>query len=164
MSRFQSRNNAFGSSQEISCFYGFIVCDTDGFRSSCINQMSVQRSYSRIIQTSGDRIWSNDLTIICLHQKRSTSVNNSFCTKYRSCCRFTRINAQTCCFYSNQSNVFFIHIMIIRTSGITSSTNASNNHIWIFRTCLFFQLPFHFFANHRLKASHHIWIWMRTNH
>ncbi len=104
------------------------------------------------------------MPVLGLHQQGFATVDNAHFSQYRSSGAFPGVDAFSRSFHGDDSNIRIIQKMIVSPCGITASTYAGDNIIWIFPTFLFFELRFDFFRNHGLKPSYHIRIGMRPHH
>ena len=163
MCTFNGRYDTLHTSQFITGIDSLIILDGKYMTSASCCQVCMHRSNTRIIQTGTDGKGFLNLSILCLHHKRTGTVNDSLCTTMHGCSRVIGINTMTSSLSQINLNPLIIDIMIDGACSIATATNTSDEVIRIIAANLLFQLPFQLLTDYALHLSHNIRIRMRSH-
>ena len=153
MRRFDCRNNTFHLCKIFKCIYCFIIRNRHIFGSADIMQIRVFRTYPGIIQAGGNGINRSDLTVLILAKVRLHSMKNTKSSGCNRGCCFQCINAPSCRFTADQSDILIFN-KVIKTADCIGTTAYTGYHR--IRQSSFFNkhLIFDFFGDHCLKITH----------
>ena len=163
MSALDCRDDSLCSGKVLKCFYCFFVCNRYIFCTSCIIEMCMFRSDSRIVQTCGNGIYRCDLAVFVLTEIGFHSVEDSKFSGCDSCCCLCCVYTTTCCLTSDQTNVFVIDEIVECSNRIGTATYTCKYCIW--KSALFLKdLLFDFFGNNCLEITDDCREWMRAHY
>src|SRR5574344_319476 len=138
------RYDTLHTSKFITGIDRFVIIYCQNVFTSFVSQVSMHRTYTRIIQTGGDCESLLYLAVLILHDKSLCPMNYARGTTMNRGSCIIRINAMATSLSKIYLHTFIINIMVYRAGSIRATTNTSYQIIRIITSYLLLKLPFYF--------------------
>ena len=163
MRTLDGRDDTLHASQLITSIDSLIVLDGEHMASASCGKVGVHRTDAWVIQSRTDGKGFLDLSIVGLHHKGTSTMDDSLCTTVHRGSSIVGVDAMTSSLSEINLYAVIVDIMIDGTCSITSTTHTSDEIVRIITSYLLLQLPFQFLTDDALHLSHNVWVRMRSH-